>query len=162
MFTRFPSLTLKEVKELNTLAESVEMIPSASHRRRIGDNGKNNLSNYQYSRYFNWTHEQREQFKTFFPEAVSSKALVGWFLDIPAEVGLLDRMSTWVGKKMAGTSIAFALANDQTIYINDQKVVVPKGEGIGFKLSEVHEIRKGGPEQRWACVMVLGDPVTFL
>ncbi len=161
MYVRFPKLSDEALATLQRLRDQVQFTESESHRRRMGENGQQALSRYRYSRYFFWPHAIRSAFKAQFPSKQAGQAVVGWYLELDPEVGFLDRMTYWVGKRQSGTSIAYALHADQVIYINDEPVTVPKGEGIGFNLSEIHEIKPSDDGQLWACVMVLGAPERY-
>lgn len=157
VITRYPKLTVDQVVGLKDLQSELSMTESISHRRRMGEGGINALSRYSYSRWYSWDSKTRQLFKSHIPEQQANAALIGWYLKIPRR-GFLDRMTTWVGSKEAGTIIAYSLNGDQVIRINDQDVIVNQGEGIGFHLSNIHEIKPPKREQLWACLMVLGEP----
>lgn len=160
MYTIYPKLTDAQVKALIALKGELPMVQSLSLRRRMGENGVNNLSEYMNSRWFTWSRKQRQVFRDNFPERQWEKCVVAWFLEVPPNTGFLDRMTYWLNTPMAGTAIAYAL-KDQEILIEDNVVTVPKGTGIGFSLRKIHEIKKSANGQLWACTMVMGDPEDF-
>lgn len=162
MYVRLPALPPEAVAQLRQHYQEVPVKRAESHRRRMGENTVNALSIYRYSRWFDWTAAQRKAFKKHLPPSQAEKAIVGWFLDIDPEVGFLDRMTTWVGKTMAGTILSYSLKGEAQILINDRVVRVPEGEGICFNLREIHEIKPSPNGQLWACLMVLEEPTAFI
>jgi hypothetical protein len=162
MITRLKPLTPSRVHTLKQLFDTFSLVQASSHRLRMGENGAKNLSTYYTTRWFTWRWQVRDMFKLQFPEKMVQRATVGWFLYIPPEVGFLDRMTAWVGKEAgSGTAMAYAMQNGQTLLLNDREVTLNRGEGIGFNLSEIHEIKPSAQGQLWACVMVRGAPNQF-
>jgi hypothetical protein len=157
----YPALSAEQQAELIELSKEMKWIEAYSFRRRMGVNGADALSIYKNTRWFTWTAKQRNKYKALLPEHMVNQAVVGWYLDLPAGDGFLDRMTVWVDKPNSGTAIAYALRGDQTILINDKPVLVKQGQGIGFSLREIHEIKPSEEGQLWACVMVRGQPVEF-
>lgn len=155
MYKHYDKLTDTEVEDLIALSKELKFKDSKGHRMRVGANAPRVLSVYNYSKWFEWRHKQREQFKTFFPEIALPKITQGWYLEIPANTGLLDLMTVWVGKPLSGRIIATALM-DQSIFLDGQEVCVKKGEQIGFSLCTPHEIKPSEQGQLWACVMIHG------
>lgn len=141
------------VHVLSDLAANVAFTRSESHRRRMGANGQDALSQYLYSRWYTWDRKQRLRFKRALPQPLIERALVGWFLALPPGDGFLDRMEAWVGVPMSGTVVAYALNRDQRVLLNDTEVFVPQSEGLIFNLQVVHEIKPSPTGQLWACVM---------
>lgn len=157
MYTRYSKLSDESLAALDQLCTELEWKHSTSHRRRMGENGINALSEYDNTRWFTWTHEQRLRFRAAMPENQQKKALVGYYIQFAPVTGFLDRMTTWVDKPASsGTIIAYALQDNQVIYLNDEPVVVNRGEGIGFNLGTVHEVKASEQGQLWANMMVLG------
>lgn len=161
MLYRYGKIPTTDVTRLRQVAEAVTFIEAKSIRRRVGANGINNLSVYNYSRWYRWPNRMRQHFKACHFTPAVEKALVGWFLDIPAGGGFLDRMITWIDKPMAGTVIAVSLQDDQRILINEEEHIVNEGEIIGFSLRCVHEIKPSVNGQKWANIMVYQTPETF-
>lgn len=155
MFKHYEKLTNEEVESLIELSKDVKFKDSKGSRMRVGANAPKVLSVYNYSKWFEWKHKQRELFKTAFPEVVLPKVLQGWFLEIPAGDGLLDLMNIWVGKPHSGRIVATAL-KDQVIFLDNKEVRLQKGEQIGFSLCTLHEIKPSTEGQLWACVMFHG------
>lgn len=156
MYKYYNNLDDNEVEKLIELSEQVKFQKSEGHRRRVGVNGTNALSNYNVAKWFDWTHAKREQFRTNFPIPIQDKILQGWFLDIPRGTGFLDLMGYWVDKPFSGSMVATAL-RDQTIFIDKKEIAVTKGQQIGFSLRSLHEIKPSKDGQLWACIMFFGD-----
>ncbi|AEH03580.1 hypothetical protein AVT69_gp155 [Pseudomonas phage PhiPA3] len=156
MYKHYDPLTEAELETLLTLKDQVPFKIATSYKRRMGENGNKALSIYNYSKWFEWTKPQRELFKEGFSNDALDKAVQGWFLELPAGKGFLDRMTTWVDKPGSGTIIATAL-KDQDILLDDKSVHLKKGEQIGFHLSTIHQIAPSKEGQLWACIMVRGD-----
>lgn len=161
MYKLYPKLSKDAIDNLKALRGELPMVESHSIRRRMGENGPARLSWYLTTRSFTWTAAQRARFVAELPPVQTKGSLVNWFVEYPAKTGFLDRMVYWVGADIAGTVIAYALDGDYEILIQDKRVVVPRGEGIGFNLREIHEIKESKTGQLWACMMVLGDPGNF-
>lgn len=151
MYEKLSKLTDEQINTLRTLQQNVSM---TDKHIRLGENGQSNLSVYTYSKWTDWTREQKTNFKTAFTEEQLEKSVIGWFLHFPANTGFLDRMIAWEGQTHCGTVISYAF-EDQEIYINDQAVSILAGEGIKFKLNTIHEIRPQTHERNWACIMVM-------
>ncbi len=161
MYTNYPKLSEEAIAELKALRQELPMVESHSIRRRMGENGPKRLSWYLTTRSFTWLSAQRARFNAQLPAVQTEGSVVNWFVEYPAHTGFLDRMVYWVDKDRAGTVIAYALDGDYEILLEDKSVVVPRGEGIGFNLRVIHEIKESKPGQLWACMMVLGDPKNF-
>lgn len=162
MITRLKKLSPTKVHTLRQLFDTFNLRQASSHRQRMGENRSANLSVYFTTRWFSWRSHVRDLFKEQLPVGMVNQAMVGWYLSLPPETGFLDRMTTWVGKEAgSGTAMAYSLQDGQVILLNDTEYVVNRGEGIGFHLSEVHEIKSSTEGQLWACVMVRGNPDRF-
>lgn len=136
---------------------------ATSHRLRMGANLGAKPSVYKDTRWFKWNADQRLRFKNAFDNRDHvSKALVGYFLEFPKNVGFLDVMTTWadLGER-AAIIAAFALNDGQHIEINGNKVVLNAGEGIAFHVSQIHEVKKSKLGAVWANTMVLGKLSDF-
>lgn len=151
MYKLETSLSNDALTAFDTLIGSV---PFNSNNIRVGANGIGKLSNYSYSRWYDWTAEQRTAFKSSFGPAVD-KALVGWFLRFPATVGFLDLMTYWQDKIMAGNIVAYALNDNQRIWLNGSEIVINRGEGLRFSLKIPHEVKPSNIAQNWVCIMQL-------
>lgn len=146
------NLSSESLTAFDTLIESVTF---STNNIRLGANGIERLSNYSHSRWFDWSADQRTAFKNAFGSE-TDKALVGWFLKFPANTGFLDLMTYWQDKIMAGNIIAYALNDNQRIWLNDTEILVNRGEGVKFSLKIPHEVKVSNSPQNWACVMQLG------
>jgi hypothetical protein len=154
MYTRLHTLSETAVTELRELKDEVSFSDSYGARRRQGKNDANALSIYNYSKWFSWTHDQRLTIRKILPEKQTQKAKQVWFLDIPARKGFLDVMTYWVPyAHLCGKVCAYALMDNQTIYLDGNAVTLNKGEGIYFCLSQIHQIKPSKEGQLWACVM---------
>lgn len=163
MYVLLKPLASAEIFTLLELKEEVKFSDSAGSRMRVGKNGPYACSIYNYSKWFSWTHAQRETLKSVFPEKQTTHAMQSWFLDIPPKVGFLDVMNKWVGLgKECGKVLAYSLGGDQVIWINGSPIRLKKGEGIGFCLSEIHQIKPNLAGQLWACMMVRNKPADYV
>ena len=149
MHTLLQSFSEETVLELTELFHSVEF---TNKNKRLGAGGSANISVYTYSKWKTWNRTRVQKFKSKFNGSDVDKSIIGWFLHLPANSGFLDLMTVWVGKS-SGTVIAYALENNQKIWLNGIEVTVNKGEGIKFSLSIPHEIKKSNVDQKWACLM---------
>lgn len=153
MYKRLHTLSEEAVAALLEIQQNVTFTSATGSRRRVGKNTVNALSIYNYSKWFNWKHAQREAFRKQLPAQQTDLAKQVWFLDIPAGKGFLDVMTYWVGTEhQCGKVCAYAL-RDQTIHISGADIHLEKGEGIYFCLSEIHSINPSKDGQMWACTM---------
>lgn len=152
-------LSKEKLSTIQELASRTTLYPAVGSRRRIGANGANALSVYNYDRWFGWSSVDRKTFKSVFPEEVIDRAIVGHFLEIP-EGGFLDVMTAWVDTTQAGYMVSFNIGEeDATIIVSGKEVVVPVGGSVSFSLAEVHSIpKKSSGRDLWACVMLLEPP----
>lgn len=141
--------------ELENLSNKLPYRHSDSIRRRVGANGQDALSVYSNSKWYNWDRKTRAHFKLLFPDQYVKKALIGWFLDIPREDGFLDLMTYWKDDVMPAVVAAYALRDNQTLWLDGKPFTANRGEGILFTLDCLHEIKPSQDGQRWACVMYL-------
>jgi hypothetical protein len=152
MYKKLPTLTSSSIKQFENLYSSVEM---KDFPVRLGVHGASKPSYYFSSKWYDWKHDQREGFKSAFPEPYADYAVSGYFINFPAEIGRLDLQDYWVGSRMAGNMISYSLT-DNIIYINDEGISVKKGEGITFNLREYHEVKAtSAHDQKWACLMTM-------
>lgn len=158
MYKHLEPLTETELKELEVLKGEVKFHKAEGYRRRVGANGPNALSRYNVSKWFDWTHAQRETFRSKFPLPLQRKILQGWFLELPRGTGFLDLMNYWVGKHMSGSVVCTAL-KDQTVHLDGNPIKVKRGQQITFKLSTLHELKASKEGQLWACIMFFGCPM---
>lgn len=153
-YTRLPPLSKDNVAALLQLYTELDPPEAVSHHRRNGVNIQNNLSVYKNTRWFWWSRKQRQLFKDNYLSAFTNKALVGYFIEFPAKRGFLDRMEAWVDSDSAGVITAYALNDNQHIWLDGTKVVLSKGEGIAFSLRRVHEVKPSKTRAVWANLMV--------
>jgi len=152
MYIKLEKLNSNQIDNLSDLISSVTF---TDKNKRIGANGIENFSIYNYSKWHEWDRNKKILFKSSLPSIYAEKSLIGWFLHLPPETGFLDLMDAWVGQTMAGTVVAYSLTEDQQISINNENVTLERGEGIKFCLRYAHEIRPSELGQYWACLMIL-------
>lgn len=162
MYTKLHSIPEAELTKILALRDEVTFTLSTGSRRRNGVNPTEKLSMYEYSKWFTWTHAQRQVVRSVLGEPLTRKSQQLYFLNIPAKTGFLDTMDYWVGKeKMCGKIAAYALEDNMTIYIDSRAVKLMRGEGIYFCLSELHRIDASKAGQKWLCTMTR-SPVSEL
>lgn len=149
------SLTSETVSKLSNLSDNVQYSSKIEH---LGVNGCDRPSVYISSKWYDWTRQQKQEFKICFDSAYTDAALIGWFLKYPKDTGFLDRTEYWKNTNSAGIVLAYALNDGQDIHLDDVKVPVLKGQGIAFSLRIPHEVKAKNTEQRWACLMTLSVP----
>ena len=153
-------LTPEQHKALSEMSREVRYTDAKSYRRRMGESGR--LSVYRYSKWLVWGLDGRKKFKSLLPETYVKRTLIGWFLDFPTITGFLDRITTWVDKKGSGYIITYNISDTpNAILIDDEEVVVEPGEGIGFSLRHVHEIKSSKHRMTWASLMLQGPPLEW-
>lgn len=158
-YKKLPTLSESRVVALKELADTVHLKTSVGSRVRMGRNKEKRLSRYLYSKWFNWSRKERQIYREAVGESRAKEAVQCWFLRIPEKDGFLDVMDTWVYQGGRAAVIAtYAVGGDQTIWIGDEEILVKKGEGIAFRLSELHEIRESEEGQLWACMMTQMSP----
>lgn len=143
-------------ESLTTFDSLIALVPFNNNNIRVGANGIEKLSKYSYSRWYDWTADQRAAFKHAFG-ASSNKALVGWFLIFPENTGFLDLMTYWQDKTMAGNIIAYSLNDNQRIWLDGAEITVNRGEGLKFSLKVPHEVKSSNITQNWVCIMQLDN-----
>jgi len=150
MYKTLTSLNQESVELLQTLKDEVRF---RSDNIRIGANKTANRSVYSESKWYDWTRDQKSQFKTAMGNLVDN-AVVGWFINFPKN-GFLDEMDYWLDKTSAGTIVAYSLTDNNKIIIQDEETVCQIGEGISFSLKQIHEIKPEPINRTWACIMQL-------
>jgi len=155
MNKKLSNLTIENLDKLARLSRVVNYSDKIEH---IGVNGYSQLSVYNTSKWYNWTRQQKQEFKSCFDTEFSNKALIGWFLKFPKDTGFLDKMEYWKNTDSAGVVLAYAICDNQEIYLNENKVEVNKGEGIAFSLRAMHEVKSKLTDQHWACLMTMSMP----
>lgn len=151
MYKTLPQLSPATLQTFDTLVQQVSF---TNNNIRLGANGTEKVSKYFYSRWFDWNNAQRISFKNCFGTAADN-ALVGWFLTFPANTGFLDLMTYWQDKVMAGVVVAYALEDNQKIWLDGKELIFNKGEGLKFNLKVLHEVKNSNMQQKWACLMLL-------
>ena len=149
----FPAVSEDVVKKYIGLSEELNFTRAEGSKRRVGRNKQNGLSIYKYSKWFNWGFKQRDLYRTLIGEHRAARNIQCWYMKVPAGDGFLDVMDYWVTHDSACSVVSVALKGDQSIWIDDEEVVVKKGEAIGFKLNTLHEIKPSENGQMWACIM---------
>jgi len=155
MHKQLSKLNIEELDKLTRLSGVVKYSDKIEH---IGVNGYSRLSVYNTSKWYDWNRQQKQEFKSCFEDELSNKAIIGWFLKFPKNVGFLDKMEYWKNTNSAGVVLAYALHDGQEIYINENKVEVSIGEGIAFSLRTTHEVKTKLTDQHWACLLTMSMP----
>jgi hypothetical protein len=153
-----PPLSAEAVAGLKEIYAELNPPVAKGQRVRMGANIGSKISCYKDTRWFKWSAAQRKRFKDYFDNRPHvTKALVGYFIEFPKNCGYLDTQTTWVaGGEHSTIIVAYALNDGQSIIISDKKVTLNAGEGISFRLSKVHEVKKSKRDSLWANTMVLG------
>lgn len=157
MYKRLEKLDPARFGVLRRLHASIPLQEARGHRVRMGVNGIERLSKYNYSRWMKWKADQRNEFKTVFPKEIIDNAVVGHFVHYPRGTGFLDRIETWKNDKSPCCIYGFVVHGEGKIILNDEEVIVPEGEGICFSLRDAHEIPATLQGQVWAFVMIFDD-----
>lgn len=153
-------VTIKESNGFNTenlvaLAKELNFRPVVSHRRRMGLNKFNALSQYSNTKYLTWTAGQRDIFKNNFNKEVMDKTLVNWFVKFDAEVGFLDKMTAWVDDKSPAWLTIFVIDGKATVMLGEETIELNKGDGLHFPLSYIHSVEKNEVGCTLACAMTM-------
>lgn len=147
-----PTISNEAIDKLKSILSSVEL---SSTGRRIGENGTDNMSVYETSRWYDWNMTNVEEFKSQFDPAHVEKAITGWFLHLPANTGFLDVMDYWVDKPDSGIAVAYSLTDNNSIIIDGSTHTCNAGDGIKFSLRNKHEIKASSADKSWACLLLL-------
>lgn len=153
MYTIHPAVSEDAVNSLLELAGELPFKFSNGSRMRKGRNAPHVLSKYWYTRWFDWKHKQRVIYREAFPAEFTEITNQCWFVKYEANTGLLDVMDNWVNQKNPATFYCMALYDRQTIHINDELVIVNKGEILEFTINQIHEVRPLDRDRLWACIM---------
>jgi len=152
MIERIGNLEADKIATLKNLQSNIDFV---SNRIRLGTNGANKLSVYSFSKWKTWDRATRNSFKECFNQDDIDKALIGWFLHLPANTGFLDEQNAWVDAPVAGTVIAYSLSDSNNIWVAGNEARISTGEGIKFSLKNLHEIKTSTTDKNWACLMLL-------
>lgn len=155
MYKKLTNLPIENLQKLQELSRIVIYKNKIEH---LGVHGYQRLSIYTNSKWYDWTRQQKQEFKSCFETDYVNKAIIGWFINYPKEVGFLDRTEYWKTTNSAGIVLAYALTDGLDIHLNDTRVTVNQGEGIAFSLRIPHEIKAKTVDQRWACLMTMSMP----
>lgn len=142
-----------QVNKLIELSKSLNFKFSEGSRMRKGANAPHVLSKYWYTRWFEWTAEQRQVVKDNYPQPFIRLPLQVWYLKFEAKVGMLDLMDYWVDQKTPPTIFALALQDNQNIHIDGKLVVANKGDIVEFSLGTLHEVKVQDRDSLWLCLM---------
>lgn len=147
--------TLKKLDQdsINSILDLKNQVKFRSDNIRIGASGVSNRSVYTESKWYDWSREQKTQFQQALGNLIDT-AVVGWFITFPIR-GFLDKMDYWLDKTSAGTVVAYSLTDDNNITIDNETVILQKGEGVRFSLKQIHEVKTENRERSWVCLMQL-------
>lgn len=154
LYKKIDTLSKDLVNSLNELASQLKYRFSEGSRMRKGRNAPFKLSKYHYSKWFDWSKEQRDVVRNALPESIMSKALQTWFVKYDPVTGMLDEMDFGVERANPVTFVIVSLKPKQTIILDGNSITCSEGEVIAFSIASVHEIKPSEEGQLWLCVMI--------
>ncbi len=110
--------TKKAVAALTEIASTAVWDDSTSIRRRMGENGMDNPSMYKTWKWYKIPRSSRKTIIELSPKGAWDKTFLFFFRKYDKDVGLLDKMTNWVGTKNTMSFIAVSLGVHQQILIN--------------------------------------------
>jgi hypothetical protein len=152
MYTQRETLSSESLTALDNLKSVVTFKANST---RLGANKFDKLSVYEFSKWKDWSRDQRANFKSCFTSSDVDKSVIGWFLSFPANTGFLDTMNAWQDAKASGTILAYSLTANNKITISGTEVTLNRGEGIEFSLTNEHSVSILASERNWACLMLM-------
>ena len=152
MYTQKETLSSENLTALDNLKSAVTFKENST---RLGANKFDKLSVYKFSKWKDWSRDQRANFKSCFTSSDIDKSVIGWFLSFPANTGFLDTMNAWQDAKASGTILAYSLTENNKIIISGAEVTLNRGEGIEFSLINQHSVSISASERNWACLMLM-------
>jgi hypothetical protein len=149
------NLTNLSTDTLNALDALKSQVTFKNTGIRVGQNGLDKLSVYEYSKWKTWNRAQKNTFKSAFDSADLEKSLIGWFLKFPGSTGFLDVMDYWQNNNDSGIVLAYSLTDGNSIWIGGTEYHANRGVGFKFSLRHLHEVRANPAERNWACLLRL-------
>lgn len=147
-------LTKKAVTALVGIADNAKWEDSVSIRRRMGANGMDNPSVYKTWKWYKIPRANHQTIIDLTPKGVWDKTFLFFFRKYDKDVGLLDKMTNWVGTKNTMSFVAVSLGNHQQILIDGELFVLNPGDSIKFNITHEHEVPKVKADNLWAIWMV--------
>lgn len=148
-------ITKKTATVLSSIAETAVWEDSTSIRRRTGANGMDNPSMYKTWKWYKISRTDKKTIIELTPNNIWDKTFLFFFRKYEKDVGLLDRMTTWVGTKNASSFVAVSLGEHQQILIDGELIVLNTGDSVKFNITHEHEIPKVKEDNLWAIWMVV-------
>lgn len=152
--TKEKHLTKKAVAALKEIAETAVWDESTSIRRRMGENGMENPSMYKTWKWYKIPRAVRPTIIELSPKKVWDKTFLFFFRKYDKDVGLLDKMTNWVGTKNTMSFVCVALGDHQQILIDGELFVLNTGDSIKFNITHEHQVPKVKEDNLWAIWMV--------
>lgn len=148
-----------QAQQLHKLARNQRLTPAYGQRRRVGEKGLANLSQYSYSKQNRWNADLNAAFETIIDDDIKQHCLQASILKI-AKGGLLDKQNAWTGERTADTVpviagfMIVALKDQQALVINEQSRHYNAGDCVFFDLEMAHEIKKTSKDNYWLVLML--------
>lgn len=147
-------LTKKSVAALTEIASEAVWDESLSIRRRMGENGMDNPSMYKTWKWYRIPRASRKKIIELSPKGAWEKTFLFFFRKYDKDVGLLDKMTNWVGTKNTMSFIAVSLGVNQQILIDGELFMLQPGDSIKFNITHEHAVPKVKEDNLWAIWMV--------
>jgi hypothetical protein len=147
-------LTKKAVTALSEIADKAVWDESKSIRRRMGANGMDNPSMYKTWKWYSIPRQDKKTIIELSPGKVWDKTFLFFFRKFDKDIGLLDKMTTWVDTKNCVSFLAVALKDGQQFMIDGELFVLDAGDSVKFNITHEHEVPKVKEDNLWAVWMV--------
>lgn len=148
-------ITKKAVASLVDIASKATWEESTSIRRRMGANGMDNPSMYKTWKWYKIPRADRSTIIDLTPAKVWDKTFLFFFRKFDKDIGLLDRMTNWVGTKNTVSFLAVSLGEHQQIIIDGELIMLNTGDSVKFNITHEHEVPKVKEDNLWAIWMVV-------
>lgn len=142
--------TKKAIAALQEIATRASWEESNSIRRRMGANGMNNPSMYKTWKWYKIPRIDRKVIEDLSPKGVFEKTFLFFYRLYEKDIGVLDKMTAWVGTKNTAAFLAVALADNQQIIIDGELFLLQAGDSIKFNITHEHEVPKVKEDALWA------------
>lgn len=144
----------KAVTAFKKIAATAVWDESTSVRRRMGENGMDNPSMYKTWKWYKIPRIVRPKIIELSPKGVWDKTFLFFFRKYDKDIGLLDKMTNWVGTKNTMSFVCVALGEHQQIIIDGELFLLQPGDSIKFNITHEHEVPKVKEDNLWAIWMV--------
>lgn len=143
-------LTKKAVEALREIASRAAWEESTSIRRRMGANGMDNPSMYKTWKWYKIPRADRKTIEELSPKGIFEKTFLFFFRLYEKDVGVLDKMTNWVGTKNTAAFVAVSLGENQQILIDGELYLLQAGDSVKFNITHEHEVPKVKEDALWA------------